>query len=79
MKSVTGRLILVGAFLASALLAQNQNSVLTGRVTDPSGSGVPNAAIRVTEHATGAARDGRSIEDGTYRFDLLPPASTHSR
>ncbi len=73
MKSVTGRLILVGAFLASALLAQNQNSVLTGRVTDPSGSGVPNAAIRVTEHATGAARDGRSIEDGTYRFDLLPP------
>jgi hypothetical protein len=73
MRSRFGWSLLSVAFLSSTLLAQNEDSVLTGRVVDPSGAGVAGAAIRLTENSTGAVRERRSIEDGLYRFDLLPP------
>ena len=74
MKSAS-RLFLSLFFLSFVLLAQNEDSVLTGRVIDPSGSGVANASIRLTENSTGAVRDARSLEDGLYRFELLPPGA----
>ena len=64
---------LVVSLAGGGLLAQNENAVLTGRVVDPSGSGVPNAAMVLTDNATAAVRHGQSMADGTYRFDLLPP------
>src|ERR1700742_4132221 len=53
--------------------AQNETAVLTGRVIDPAGLGVPAAKIHLTEEATGAARDAIPQADGLYRFELLPP------
>jgi hypothetical protein len=58
---------------ACTLLAQNETAVLAGRVTDPSGLGVPKALIRLTRQATGAARETVSSSLGEYRIDLLDP------
>ena len=58
---------------ASAAFAQNQTATLSGRVVDPGGLAVSGAQIRLTDQATGALRNGRSLADGAYRFDLLPP------
>jgi hypothetical protein len=59
--------------LASLAWAQNETAVLAGRAVDPSGLGVPNVNIRLTEESTGATRDTISQPDGLYRFELLPP------
>jgi hypothetical protein len=67
------RLSLSVLCLSAILLAQNEDSVLIGRVVDPSGSGVAKAVIRLTENSTAAVRETESLEDGLYRFDLLPP------
>ena len=58
---------------SAALLAQNETAVLTGRVTDPSGLGVPNAKIQLTSGATGDSRNTTTEEQGLYRLDLLRP------
>jgi hypothetical protein len=55
------------------LVAQNETAVLGGRVTDPTGLGVPGAQIRLTRQATGAVRAAAAGTDGSYRFDLLDP------
>ncbi|MGO9262786.1 MAG: TonB-dependent receptor domain-containing protein [Bryobacteraceae bacterium] len=55
------------------LVAQNETAVLAGRVTDPTGLGVPGAQIRLTRLATGAARAAAAGTDGEYRLDLLDP------
>ncbi|MGA2116945.1 MAG: carboxypeptidase-like regulatory domain-containing protein, partial [Bryobacteraceae bacterium] len=53
------------------LLAQDDTAVLSGRVADPSGLGVPNAQVRVTRQSTGAARETLTSTDGAYRVELL--------
>ena len=64
---------LILASFAVALNAQNETAVLAGRITDPSGLGAANAAIRLTQQSTGAVRETVSTAEGFYRFDLLPP------
>ena len=64
---------LIPVFLAAGVaFAQSQDATLSGRVVDPSGSGVT-AQIRLTDRATGAFRDDSTAPGGAYRFDLLPP------
>ena len=46
---------------------------ITGRVTDPTGSAVPGAAIALTSTATNAVRQTESNGDGLYTFAALPP------
>jgi hypothetical protein len=58
---------------AGSLWAQNETAVLEGRVTDPSGLGVPSARVRLTRQTTGAARETLSSGQGDYRLDLLDP------
>ncbi len=72
MRTCLAALIALGALL-SPLTAQNETAVLSGRISDPSGLGVPGAQILLTQNATGAVRHATSIADGFYRFDLLPP------
>lgn len=61
-------------FLCPAILfAQSENAVLTGRVEDPSGTGVPRVRLQLKDSASGAIRTALSAADGFYRFDLLPP------
>jgi len=46
---------------------------ITGRVSDPSGAGVPDSALTLTSTATGAVRQANSGSDGFYSFPSLPP------
>jgi hypothetical protein len=66
-------LLLLAIAFPSALLAQNDTAALSGRVFDPSGSGVPGAHLRLTRQSTGAIRETLSLVDGAYRIELIEP------
>jgi hypothetical protein len=55
------------------LCAQNETAILSGRVLDPAGTGVPRAAVRLASQSNGGVRTVVSDHEGLYRFDLLPP------
>lgn len=48
---------------------------LTGTVTDPTGAGVPNAKITVSDAEKGVERSVMTDEHGFYRVSGLPPAT----
>ena len=55
--------------------AQTGTSTIRGTVTDPQGSLVPNATIKLINTETNAVRTTRSTDTGTYFFDLITPAT----
>ena len=57
-----------GAYAQSSAFA-----TITGRVLDPKGASVPNAAVTATNTETGITRSTQTTNDGLYRFDNLPP------
>ncbi|MGO9231399.1 MAG: TonB-dependent receptor domain-containing protein [Bryobacteraceae bacterium] len=65
--------LLIAGVSGHWLFAQNETAALAGRVTDPSGAGVPNAQLRLTSQSTGAAREALASGEGEYRIELLPP------
>ena len=67
------RFTILSLLFVFSLDAQNDTSILVGRVVDPSGLGVPSATLRLTNHDTGATRSTKSDTKGEYRFDLLRP------
>ena len=78
MKDIIRHLVFAIAFVAltSVSLAQTAGTgAITGTVTDPSGSVVPNVEVVIVSEATGAKRTASTGADGTYRFPLLPPGS----
>jgi len=48
---------------------------VTGTVTDPSGAAVPNAAVTLSDAATGTSQKGETNAEGSYRFAFVPPGS----
>lgn len=58
-----------GLFLSSTCLLADD---LSGRVLDPDGRPVPNAAVRLFERTTGEARAVRGSSDGAYAFREIP-------
>ena len=48
---------------------------VTGTVTDPSGAGVPNAAVTLTNTNTNAGQSTATNQAGSYRFAFLPPGT----
>jgi len=58
--------------LGLPLLGQTLGEI-TGRVSDPSGAGVPNSALTLTSTATNAVRQAESGNDGFYSFPSVPP------
>ncbi|HEX9000385.1 MAG TPA: TonB-dependent receptor [Blastocatellia bacterium] len=52
--------------------AQAANGVIEGTVTDPSGSVVAGAKVRITNLDTGTTRESTTNESGFYRAPLLP-------
>ncbi len=63
------RFVFIAMLLALAPAAWGQdNATITGTVTDASGSVVPNAAVSLTNPATGQTRDTVSNGVGAYRF-----------
>jgi len=49
------------------------NSSIDGTVTDPTGDAVPDAAIKVTNVATGVVQSTTTSASGVYRVPSLPP------
>ena len=66
MASLRGILILV--IVATAAFAQVNKANLTGVVHDPSGAAIPQASMRLTNTATGVAREELTDRTGLYRF-----------
>src|SRR5690242_19877989 len=65
------RLLCVGAWAATAILAQSTGTI-QGVVTDSSGAAVPRAAITVRNQATGEERMFTTDEAGLYAVPSLP-------
>jgi len=62
-------LALIAACLTATTPAWGQeNAVITGTVTDPSGAAIPNAAITLTNQATQVARQSISSGSGGFNF-----------
>src|SRR5947209_1139361 len=59
------------ACCASAQVSQ-VNGTISGVITDPSGSAVPNAEVRATSLETGFERSTQSTDRGEYQVPLLP-------
>src|SRR5437764_563465 len=58
-----------------SILAQSGPTTnLSGAVTDPSGSVVPNASLELTNTATHWTRKTASDAQGRFLFTLVPPA-----
>src|SRR6266404_4369298 len=64
--------ILVVLSLAVAVDAQTFRGAINGTVTDPSGSVVPNAAVKATESATGIDHNTTTTSDGVFAFQDIP-------
>jgi hypothetical protein len=56
---------------AAPLLAQNNTGIISGRITDPSGSVVPNAQITVVETDTNTESLSATNSDGLFRVPSL--------
>jgi Carboxypeptidase regulatory-like domain len=67
--------ILVVLWLAVATNAQTFRGAINGTLTDPSGAVVPNAAVKVTEAATGIDRTTTTTTDGVFSFQDIPIGS----
>lgn len=64
------------AISASWLQAQTTTTgELAGMVSDPSGAVLPNAAVMLTNPATGAKQAAQTNSSGLYRFALLQPGT----
>ena len=59
-------------FSAASAFGQTFGEI-TGRVTDPSGAGVPGANMTLTNTATNAARATVTSGEGLYTFPSVPP------
>jgi hypothetical protein len=58
--------------VAAPLAAQAPTGTLAGSVTDQVGAVLRNAAVTVTNRDTGAVREARTGEDGTFSIPSLP-------
>src|SRR5262245_42488722 len=74
MSKVVKLLCSVSAFalLATALWAQGIFATLTGVVTDPSGSVVPNAKVTLRDIGSGSERQTVANAEGYYTFASVP-------
>ena len=77
MKSAAFRLFSVAivCLLATSLCAQVSTSRVEGTITDPSGAVVADAAVTVTNEATGVKYETRSGSSGIWAVPSLPPGS----
>ena len=62
---------------SAPLLAQSGRGVVTGIVTDPLKSIVPNASLTLTETATGLVRTSKANDAGIYYFGSMPVGPYH--
>ena len=70
-------MFLAGCFLCLPALGQQFQGSITGMVTGPSGSLIPDAQVTAAEQGTGFSRSSRTLQDGSYDIPLLPPGRNH--
>src|SRR5215472_2846936 len=61
--------------LSAALYAQDFRATLTGLVTDPSGSAVPNATVKATNVETNTSKEVKTTSLGNYTIPYLDPGN----
>src|SRR5258706_5295049 len=61
--------------LAASLWAQEFRATVTGRVTDPSNSAVPNAVVQARNLATNELATATTDSQGNYSIPFLKPGS----
>jgi trimeric autotransporter adhesin len=66
-------LLLILTAVASIATAQTITGTILGTVTDPSGSAVPNAKVRITNSDTNITTNISTNHEGEYVAPLLPP------
>lgn len=71
---VRGAGLWAALFLAPFVFGQFSGSV-QGVVQDPSGGGVPNASVTLTNQATQVSKETKTDSVGNYTFVSLPPGS----
>ena len=64
--------VLCLGFFNAPLRAQRATASIAGTLTDPSGSAIPDAAVRATNVATGSNQATKSDSEGRYRIAELP-------
>ncbi len=69
------RTFLLAALCAVLAGAQNITGSLAGTVKDPAGAIIPNAGVRLTNQATGAAQTSATNEAGLFVFSSLLPGT----
>lgn len=69
--------LLVTIFLAlsCAAFSQASSSSLQGTATDPSGSAIPGAVVKLSDNASKTERTAITDAQGEYRFLALPPGT----
>src|SRR5438270_1156974 len=68
---------LCGLALAGLLTlwSQDYRATITGQVTDPSGSVIPRATVRLTSAATGQVTEVQTNDNGNYSLPYLDPGN----
>src|SRR6266404_5941548 len=66
---------LIAIPLAPALAQAFGAGTVTGTVLDPDNAVVPNANVTIANPVTGYTRSAVTNQDGTFRFDNVPPNS----
>jgi hypothetical protein len=66
-------LVLVLALITGTAEAQTGSSSVRGTVVDPQNNVIPNAAVTLTNTATGQVRSQKTGPTGNFSFDLLTP------
>src|SRR6266566_1623823 len=61
--------------LASPALGQSTGGMILGRVADPSGAVLSNVSVRITNQATGVARETKTNGSGDYTFVEVAPGN----
>src|ERR1700733_772474 len=64
--------ITISFLLALPVMGQTLGEI-TGRISDPSGAGIPDAVLTMTSVTTNAARQTTTTSDGDYSFPSVPP------
>jgi len=69
------RLFIAVVFLSGLSLTGQTLGDISGQVADPSGAGVPNSVVTLTNTATNAVRTANTNEQGLYTFTSVPPGT----
>jgi hypothetical protein len=64
---------MAGALLSSALMAQTVNGSFSGSVLDQAGATIPEAAVKITNPATGQTQETKTSSAGSYVLPNVAP------